>query len=359
MGKIKVAIAGLGNCASSLIQGLEFYKNVTGDEEFVPGLMNPSFGGYLPKDIEIVAAFEVNRNKIGKDVSEAIFVDNVTKKITDVPKMGVKVHPGPISDGVGPHMRKSFRCYDENEIKPVDVAEVLKETGAEMLINYLPVGSYEGARLYAKEALKAGCGYINAIPEFIASEDKIADEFAEKGIPIAGDDIKSQLGATIVHRALADLCVNRGVLIEETYQLNVGGNTDFENMTVEQRLKTKRVSKTLAVTSLAPYEIPTRIGPSDYVPFLGDNKVCYIWLKGKLWGNMPVTIDLKLSVEDSPDSAGVIVDVIRGMKLALDRGIGGKLISISAYSFKHPPEPVPDSIAKKWVEEFIAGKRER
>jgi myo-inositol-1-phosphate synthase len=359
MSKIKTAIVGLGNCGSSLIQGIEFYKKVNGNEISVPGLMNPNIGGYLPRDLEIVTAFEVNRDKIGKDISEAIFVDNVTKKITDIPKKGVIVQPGPISDGVAPHMRESFKCYDEKKINPVDVSKVLEDTGAEMLVNFLPVGSYQGARLYAKEALKANCGYINAIPEFITSESEIAGQFEKKKIPIAGDDIKSQLGATIIHRALTDLCLSRGVHIDETFQLNVGGNTDFENMTVEDRLKTKRVSKTEAVTSLAPYEIPTRIGPSDYVPFLKDNKVCYIWLKGRLWGNMPVMIDLKLSVEDSPDSAGVVIDVIRCMKLALDRGVGGPLLSISSYSFKHPPKMIPDDIARKWVKEFIEGKRER
>ncbi|WEU41108.1 MAG: inositol-3-phosphate synthase [Candidatus Odinarchaeum yellowstonii] len=359
MGKIKVAVAGLGNCASALIQGIEFYKNIKGSEKIVPGLMNPSIGGYLPKDIEIVAAFDVNRNKIGKDISEAIFIDNCVVKFADVPKKGVKVVPGPILDGVAPHMVKSFNCYDEKEMKPVDVAEHLKEADAEILINYLPVGSAQASRFYAKAALEAGCGFINAIPEFIASDKGLGDEFEKKKLPIAGDDVKSQLGATILHRAIVDLCVNRGVQILETYQLNVGGDTDFENMTVEERLKTKRISKTTAVTSIPPYEIPTRIGPSDYIPFLKNRKICYIWLKGLLWGQVPATIDVKLSVEDAPDSAGVVVDVIRCMKLALDRGIGGRLISISAYSFKHPPVFLPDSVAKTWVQEFIEGKRER
>lgn len=359
MSKIKIAVAGLGNCASALIQGIEFYKNVNGSEKMVPGLMNPSIGGYLPKDIEVVAAFDVNRDKIGRDISDAIFIDNCTVKFANVPEKNVKVAPGPILDGVAPHMMKSFKCYDEREMKPVDVAQHLKESGAEILINYLPVGSAKASRAYAKAALEADCGFINAIPEFIASDRGIGDEFEKNNLPIAGDDVKSQLGATIIHRALADLCVNRGVKILETYQLNVGGDTDFENMTVEERLKTKRISKTMAVTSVPPYEIQTRIGPSDYIPFLKNKKICYIWLKGLLWGEVPATIDVKLSVEDSPDSAGVIVDVIRCMKLALDRGIGGRLESISAYSFKHPPVFIPDSVAKTRVFEFISGKRER
>jgi len=357
--EIRVAIIGVGNCASALVQGVEYYKNAKEDET-VPGLMHVNFGGYHVRDIKFVAAFEVDQRKIGRDLAEAIFTKpNCCAKFADVPYLGVKVLPGPILDGVAEHMKEPFNVYDEREIKPVNVVEVLKETGAEILINYLPVGSYHATRFYAQAALDAGCAFINCIPEFIASDPVWGRKFEEKGLPVAGDDIKSQLGATILHRNLVKLCIDRGVLVDETYQLNIGGNTDFLNMTVEERLKTKRISKTEAVTSLVPYKLPTRIGPSDYVPFLGDKKICYITLKGRKFGNLPVTITAKLEVEDSPNSAGVVIDVIRAVKLALDRKIAGPLISISSYAFKHPPVQVPDSVAKEWVEEFIRGNRER
>ena len=357
--KIKVAIAGLGNCASSIIQGVEYYRNAKPDQ-IVPGLMHVDFGGYHVGDIEWVAAFDVNRNKIGKDLAEAIWAKpNCSMKFTDVSRTGVKVLPGPISDGVADHMKKSFYCYNQSEIEPVDVGEVLRESEADLLVNYLPVGSYEGSRLYAKACLKAEVAFVNGIPEFIVSELEWAKMFEEKGLPIAGDDIKSQLGATIMHRTLAKLCLDRGVQLDEMYQLNIGGNTDFENMTVESRLTSKRVSKTEAVTSLLPYEVPTRIGPSDYVPFLEDKKICYVWIKGRKFGDAPVTIEAKLSVEDSPNSGGVMIDVFRAVKLALDRGIAGQLTSISAYAFKHPPVQIPDFEAKKMVDEFIKGQRER
>ena len=354
--KIKVAIAGVGNCASALIQGVYYYRNVK-EDDFVPGLIHTNFGGYLPGDIEFVAAFDVDSRKIGKDLSEAIFAgNNSVEKIVDLPRLGVKVLPAPILDGVAPHMKEAFGIKEE-DYEPVDVAEVLKEVDADMLISYVPVGSAQATRYYAEAALKAKVGFINAIPEFIASDPKWGEKFEQANVPVAGDDIKSQLGATILHRTLVELMKDRGVKILETYQLNVGGNTDFLNMTDESRLKSKRVSKTEAVTSLLPYEVPTRIGPSDYVPFLKDTKIAYIWLKGELFGGFPVTIDVKLSVADSPDSAGTIVDVIRGVKLALDRGVGGVLVSLSAYYFKHPPVQVPDHIAKQWVEEYIEGKR--
>ena len=359
MTEIRVAIIGVGNCASALVQGVEYYKNAKEDET-VPGLMHVNFSGYHVRDIKFVAAFEVDQRKIGKDLAEAIFTKpNCCAKFADVPYLGVKVLPGPILDGVAEHMREPFNVYDEREIKPVNVVEVLKETGAEILINYLPVGSYHATRFYAQAALDAGCAFINCIPEFIASDPIWGRKFEDKGLPVAGDDVKSQLGATILHRNLVKLCIDRGVLVDETYQLNIGGNTDFLNMTVEERLKTKRISKTEAVTSLVPYKLPTRIGPSDYVPFLGDKKICYITLKGRKFGNLPVTITAKLEVEDSPNSAGVVIDVIRAVKLALDRKIAGPLISISSYAFKHPPVQVPDPVAKEWVEEFIKGKRER
>ncbi len=359
MSKIKVAVAGVGNCASALIQGVEYYKGVE-DGANIPGLMHVDFGGYSIEDIEFVAAFEVNREKIGKDLSEAIFTDpNTCSRFADVPKLGVTVSPGPILDGVASYMRSPFKVYGKDRFRDVDVAGVLRDSGAEILINYLPVGSYNATRHYARAALEAGCAFINCIPEFIASDEVWSRRFEEKGLPIAGDDIKSQLGATILHRTLVKLCIDRGVFIDETYQLNIGGNTDFQNMTSEDRLKTKRISKTEAVTSLASYFMPTRIGPSDYVPFLNDKKVCYIYLKGRKFGDLPVKLTVKLEVEDSPNSAGVVIDVIRAVKLALDRGVAGPLISISSYAFKHPPIQVPDSEARMWVEDFISGKRSR
>ncbi len=359
MPDIRVAIVGVGNCASALVQGVEYYKKVT-EEEKVPGLMHVNFGGYHIGDIEFVTAFEVNKRKIGRDLGEAIFMQpNACAKFAEVPNLNAKVLSSPILDGVAPHMRESFQIYNEKETKPVDGAEALKETEADMLVNFLPVGSYKAARHYAQAALDAGCAFVNCIPEFIASNNSWTKRFEKKRLPVAGDDVKSQLGATILHRNLIKLCLDRGIAVEETYQLNLGGNTDFENMTVEERLKTKRISKTEAVTSLVPYEVPTRIGPSDYVPFLGDKKICYVYIKGKKFGNQPVTVKAKLEVEDSPNSAGVVIDVIRAVKLALDREIGGPLTSISSYAFKHPPVQVPDDVARQWVEDFITGKRER
>ncbi|MEM3702994.1 MAG: inositol-3-phosphate synthase [Candidatus Bathyarchaeia archaeon] len=357
--EIRVAIVGVGNSASALVQGVEYYKNAK-EGETVPGLMHVSFGGYHVRDIKFVAAFDVDKNKIGKDLAEAIFTSpNCCAKFANVPPLGVKILPGPVLDGVAKHMMEHFNVYDKYEVKPADVAKVLREAKAEILINYLPVGSHEAARFYAQAALDAGCAFINCMPEFIASDSAWSKKFEERTLPVAGDDIKSQLGATILHRNLVRLCVDRGVIVEETYQLNLGGDTDFLNMTVEERLKTKRISKTEAVKSLVPYDLPTRIGPSDYVPFLGNKKICYIWLKGRKFGDKPITITVKLEVEDSPNSAGVVIDVIRAVKLALDRKIAGPLISISSYAFKHPPIQVPDSIAKEWVEEYIEGKRER
>jgi myo-inositol-1-phosphate synthase len=357
--EIRVAIAGVGNCASALIQGVEYYKNAKEDTK-VPGLMHVNFGGYHIRDIKFVAAFEVNQQKIGKDLAEAIWAEpNVCAKFADVPRLGVKVMPGPVLDGVAPHMKTPFYAYDDEKVGASDVAQVLMETQADMLVNFLPVGSHNATIHYAQACLDAKCSLVNCIPEFIASDREWGRKFEEKGVPVAGDDIKSQLGATILHRNLATLCVNRGIEIEETYQLNLGGNTDFLNMTVEERLKTKRISKTEAVTSLVPYEVPTRIGPSDYVPFLKDKKICYLYIKGRKFGDQPITLRAKLEVEDSPNSAGVSIDVIRAVKLAQDRGIAGPLISISSYAFKHPPVQVPDDLARRWVEDFIQGKRER
>jgi myo-inositol-1-phosphate synthase len=358
LGEVRVAIAGVGNCACTLVQGIEYYKNAK-ESEKVPGLMHVDFGGYHVRDVRFVAAFEVNRQKIGKDLAEAIWTEpNVAVKFCDVPPLGVKVMAGPVLDSVAPHMREPFRVYGK-DTEPVDLAEALREADADLLINYLPVGSYEASRVYAEACLEAGVAFVNCIPEFIATDLAWAKRFEDKGLPVAGDDVKSQLGATILHRVLAQLCVDRGIEIDETYQLNLGGDTDFLNMTVEERLKTKRISKTEAVTSLIPYSVPTRIGPSDYVQFLGDKKICYIFLNGRKFGNRPVTVTVKLEVEDSPNSAGVVIDVIRAVKLALDRKIGGVLTSMCSYAFKHPPVQVPDSLAKQWVEEYIQQKRQK
>ena len=361
MGKINVALAGVGNCASALVQGIQYYRKSPPKESgLTTGLMHPSFGPYKVEDISFVAAFEVNKKKIGRDLSKAVFTEpNCGVKISDVPDMDVTVKPGPILDGVAPHMREVFQVYSPSRTKPVNVATELKDSKADLLVNYLPVGSEKGARFYAQQALDAGCGFVNCIPEFIASNEGWAKKFEDRKLPIAGDDIKSQVGATIVHRALVDLFLKRGVRVDESYQLNLGGDTDFLNMTVEERLHSKRISKTTAVASLIPYDVPTRIGPSDYVPSLKNKKICYIYLKGRKWGNIPLQIDLKLSVEDSPNSAGVVADVIRAAKIAMDRGIGGALTSISSYSFKYPPVKIPDGQASQWVEEFIQGKRDR
>jgi myo-inositol-1-phosphate synthase len=359
LSQIRVALVGVGNSASALVQGVEYYKDAVEDIT-VPGLMHVNFGGYHVRDLKFVAAFDVNKNKIGKDLSEAIFMEpNCCERFAQVPSLGAKVSPSPILDGVAEHMKKPFNVYNEKEMKPADIAKTLKDARAEILVNYLPVGSRDASRFYAQAALDAGCAFVNCMPEFIASDSLWSRKFEEKGLPIAGDDVKSQFGATILHRSLVRLCVDRGIIIDETYQLNLGGDTDFLNMTVEERLKTKRISKTEAVTSLVPYELPTRIGPSDYVPFLNNKKICYIWLKGRKFGDRPLTLTAKLEVEDSPNSAGVVIDVVRAVKLALDRKIAGQLLSISSYAFKHPPIQVPDSLAKQSVEEYIEGKRKR
>jgi myo-inositol-1-phosphate synthase len=357
--EIRVALVGVGNSASALIQGTQYYKDAK-ENTRVPGLMHVNFGGYHVRDIKFVAAFEVNKDKIGKDLSEAIFTKpNCVVKIADVPNLNVKVSSAPIMDGVAKHMREVFNVYDEKAQGSAEVVKVLKEARADVLVNYLPVGSREATRFYAQAAIDAGCAFVNCMPEFIASEQEWSKKFEAAGLPVAGDDIKSQVGATILHRNLVRLCLDRGVVVDETYQLNLGGDTDFLNMTVEERLKTKRISKTEAVTSLVPYELPTRIGPSDYVHFLNNKKICYITLKGRKFGDRPITLNAKLEVEDSPNSAGVVIDLIRAVKIALDRKIKGALISVSSYAFKHPPIQVPDSIAKQWVEDYIAGTRER
>jgi myo-inositol-1-phosphate synthase len=357
--EIRVALVGVGNSASALIQGTQYYKDAKPNTT-VPGLMHVNFGGYHINDIKFVAAFEVNKNKIGKDLSQAIFTSpNCVVKIADVPNLNVKVSPAPIMDGVAPHMREVFNVYDENTQASTDIVKTLKDAKAQVLVNYLPVGSHDATRFYAQAAMDAGCAFVNCMPEFIGSNAEWAKKFEEAGLPVLGDDIKSQVGATILHRNLVRLCLDRGVIVDETYQLNLGGDTDFLNMTVEERLKTKRISKTEAVTSLVPYELPTRIGPSDYVPFLNNKKICYITLKGRKFGDRPITINVKLEVEDSPNSAGVVIDLIRAAKIALDRKTKGALLSMPAYAFKHPPIQVPDPVARQWTEDWIAGKRER
>lgn len=351
---------GVGNSASALIQGTQYYKDAKEDTS-VPGLMHVNFGGYHIRDIKFVAAFEVNKDKIGKDLSEAIWTKpNCCEKFADVPKLGVTVSPAPILDGVAPHMRETFNVYDGSATKE-SVVQVLKDTKAEVLVNYLPVGSHDAVRFYAQCAIDASCALVNCMPEFIASDSsgEWPKKFEQAGLPVLGDDIKSQVGATILHRTLVRLCLDRGVIVDETYQLNLGGDTDFLNMTVEERLKTKRISKTEAVTSLVPYELPTRIGPSDYVHFLNNKKICYLTLKGRKFGDRPITINAKLEVEDSPNSGGVVIDLIRAAKIALDRKIKGALLSMSSYAFKHPPIQVPDPQARQWTEDWIEGKRER
>ena len=362
--KVKVAIVGVGNCASSLIQGIYYYRNKS--EEEISGLMHYDIGGYKPWDIEVVAAFDIDARKVGRDVSKAIFEKpNCTAVFCpNVPEIGVEVQMGPVMDGFAEHMKDypEDQRFVPADKEPVDVVKVLKESGAEVVVNYLPVGSEEATRFYAQCALEAGCAFVNCIPVFIASDEEWAKKFKEKGLPIVGDDIKSQVGATITHRVLATLMSDRGVRIDRTYQLNFGGNTDFLNMLERKRLKTKKVSKTEAVRSLLPYPIENdniHIGPSDYVPWLKDNKIAYIRLEGRLFGDVPMYIELKLSVEDSPNSAGSAIDAIRCAKLALDRGIAGPLYSISAYTMKHPPIQYPDWKAKELVDKFIKGEIER
>ena len=353
MAKIKVAIAGVGNCASALIQGLQYYSK-KGPAE---GLTYWELGGYTPRDIEFVAAFDVNSKKVGKDLSLAIYQPpNNTQRIVDVPRLDVRVKKGPVLDGIGKYLKEVVALSSEPE---QDVAAELKESGAEILVNYLPVGSTAASRAYAEAALKAGAAFINAIPVFIASEKGWAERFTKAGLPVAGDDVMSQVGATVLHKTLVKMAVDRGVKVDETYQLNIGGDTDFLNMLEESRLKDKRESKTSAVRAMSPYEVPTRIGPSDYVPFLENDKVCYIWLKGRYFGGTIVKMDVKLHVIDAYDSGGVMVDAIRGTRLALDRGISGQLESLSAFCFKHPPVQMPYPAAKAAFEEFTSGERRR
>tara|TARA_B100001245_G_C22875219_1_gene420861 strand:+ start:137 stop:1201 length:1065 start_codon:yes stop_codon:yes gene_type:complete len=354
MTKVKIAIAGVGNCASALIQGLEYYKQ---NPEDSIGLIQYSLAGIEPSDIEFVAAFDVNDKKVGIDLSEAIFQHpNNTAKIIDVPKFNLSVSRAPVKDGIGKYLKD---VIDVNDSDYSNVVDVIKDSGADLLINYLPVGSTDATKYYAQCALDSNVGFINSMPVFIASSEEWQSKFKSKGLPIAGDDVMSQLGATVVHKSLIKLFVERGVKVDETYQLNLGGDADFLNMLEESRLVDKRESKTSAVRAMSPYPIPTRIGPSDYVDFLNNDKICYIWIKGRYFGNIPVTLDLKLHVMDAYNSGGVMIDAIRATKVALDRKISGPLNSISAYCFKHPPIQMPYERAKHEFLEFIDGKRER
>jgi len=353
LAKIKVAIAGVGNCASAIVQGVHYYSKRGQDD----GVTYWKVGGYTPEDIEFVAAFDVSAKKVGKDLSQAIFQPpNNTPKICGVPKLGVQVMKGPLLDGIGKYLKDVVPLSSQ---KDSDVVEELDGSGADLLINYLPVGSTAASHQYAEAALEAKVAFVNAIPVFIASDEKWASRFARAKIPVAGDDVMSQVGATVLHKTLVKMAVDRGVRVEKTYQLNIGGDTDFLNMLEETRLKDKRESKTSAVRAMSPYAVPTRIGPSDYVPFLNNDKVCYIWLKGTYFGGTPVKMDVKLHVVDAYDSAGIMVDAIRGVRVALDRGVGGQLSSLSAFCFKHPPVQMPYPAAKTAFEDFISGKLER
>ena len=357
---IRIGIIGAGNCASNLIQGLFYYKKVKSND-LIPGLMHPVLGGYKISDIKIVSAFDIDSRKVGKDLSEAITQEpNNTVKIADVPKLNVPILKGITLDGIGKYMTGIVNTDDKQ--KSVRVAKELQDSGTEILINFLPVGSEKATRFYAGEALKAGCAFLNGMPAFIASDNKWAKKFETKKIPIIGDDSKSQVGATILHRVLTKLCMNRGAVIDKTYQLNFGGNSDFLTMLERKRLKSKKISKTEAVQSQMTKRLPDEkihIGPSDFVPWLKSRKIAYIRIEGRLFGDVPFNIETRLDVEDKANSSGVLVDSIRCLKIALDRGIGGPLISASAYFCKHPPIQMSDDEARKNVEMFIAGKIER
>ncbi|MBI5420017.1 MAG: inositol-3-phosphate synthase [Deltaproteobacteria bacterium] len=366
MSKIRVAVAGVGNCASALLQGIEYYRNAPEHAlgGIIPGLMNRDIGGYLPGDIEIVAAFDIDRRKVGRPVGEAIFAaPNCTKRfVSDMSAGGPVVRMAPVLDGLAPHMRdypedQTFLPSDE---PPCNVETALRDSGAEILVSYLPVGSERATRFYAEICLAAGVSLVNCIPVFIASDPAWSERFRQRGIPIIGDDVKSQLGATIVHRALARLFSERGIRVRRTYQLNTGGNTDFLNMLSRQRLQSKKISKTEAVTSVLTHPIADEdihIGPSDYVPWQKDNKLCFLRIEGEGFGGLPIEVELRLSVTDSPNSAGVGIDAIRLCRLGRDMGLSGPLLAPSAYFMKHPPVQLPDDEARRELEEFIADYR--
>ncbi len=364
MDKIKIALCGVGNCASALVQGIHYYRHK--NPEGAIGLMHWELGGYLPSDIEVLAAFDIDARKVGRDLSEAVFAPpNCTTVFSpDLPPSGVTVRMGQVLDGVSPHMAdyddsRTFLPADEPEPGQAQIVRELRRSGAEILVNYLPVGSEKAVRFYAECALKAGVAFINCMPVFIASDPAWEARFRQVGLPIIGDDVKSQLGATITHRLLGQLFADRGVQLDRTYQLNTGGNTDFLNMLDRQRLQSKKISKTEAVQSVLAQQLPAEdihIGPSDYVPWQKDNKIAFIRMEGRLFGDVPMNLELRLSVEDSPNSAGIVIDAIRVIKLALERGIGGALEGPAAYFMKHPPLQLPDHRAKELVERFIMGE---
>jgi myo-inositol-1-phosphate synthase len=354
MAKVRVAIIGVGNCASSLVQGVEFYKKAK-DDEIIPGLMHANLGGYHIRDIEFSAAIDIDKNKVGKDLSEAIFTKpNNTFKFSDVPKTGIKVMRGMTHDGLGYYLSQ---VIEKAPGDTVDIVKLLKETKTDVVINYLPVGSEEATKWYVEQILDAGCGFVNCIPVFIAREPYWQNRFKEKGLPVIGDDIKSQVGATIAHRVLTRLFYDRGVILERTSQLNVGGNTDFLNMLERSRLESKKISKTNAVTSQLAYEMKPaniHIGPSDYVEWLSDRKWAYIRMEGTTFGNVPLNIEMKMEVWDSPNSAGVVIDALRCCKLALDNGLSGAILGPSSYFKKSPPVQYTDEEARRLTEEYIA-----
>ena len=357
MGSINVAIIGVGNCASSLVQGVYYYQK-TKESEFVPGIMHANLGGYRISDINFVAAFDIDKNKVGKDLSEAIFTSpNNTFKFCEVPATGVTVRRGMTHDGLGKYLSQIIQKAPG---PTANIVEILKETKTDVVLNYLPVGSEMATKWYIEQVLDAGCGFINCIPVFIAREKYWQERFEEKGLPVIGDDVKSQVGATIVHRVLTRLFRDRGVKLERTYQLNFGGNTDFLNMLERERLESKKISKTTAVTSQLDYKLDPNdihVGPSDYVPWLLDRKFCHIRMEGRTFGDVPLNLELKLEVWDSPNSAGVVIDAIRCCKLALNRGLKGALVAPSAYFMKSPPVQYTDDEARRMVEEFITTKR--
>ena len=359
MAKLRVAIVGVGNCATSLVQGVEYYKDAAAGDT-VPGLMHVQFGDYHISDIEFVAAFDVDSLKVGKELVEATTAsENNTIKICDVPKTEVQVQRGVTLDGLGKYYRQTIVESDET---PVDVTQVLRDKQVDVLVCYLPVGSEEAAKFYAQCAIDAGVAFVNALPVFIASDPEWAAKFEAAGVPIVGDDIKSQIGATITHRVLTKLFEDRGVTVDRTYQLNVGGNMDFMNMLERERLESKKISKTQSVTSLMTRDIGARnvhIGPSDYVAWLDDRKWAFIRLEGRNFGDVPLSLEYKLEVWDSPNSAGIIIDALRAAKIAKDRGIGGPILSAASYFMKSPPEQYPDDICREKVEQFIAGEIER
>lgn len=362
MDKIRVAIIGVGNCASSLIQGVEYYKNAK-ETDFIPGVMHANLGGYHIRDIEFVAAFDINKNKVGKDLSEAIFTPpNNTKKFSDVPNLNVKVERGMTHDGLGKYLKQIIKKAPG---ATSDVVGILKETKADVAVNYLPVGSEEATKWYVEQILEAGCALVNCIPVFIASEKYWQRRFEKKNLPIIGDDIKSQVGATILHRTLVNLYLDRGMPIDRTYQLNTGGNTDFLNMLERERLISKKKSKTNAVTSqikargLDIHPDNIHVGPSDYVPWQKDNKLCFLRIESRHFGDIPTYLDCRLSVEDSPNSAGVVIDAIRCCKLALNNGLSGALYAPSSYFMKSPPRQYTDTEAREMTEKFIKKYRKK